>query len=747
MKALALTQESIIRLNRFGISDEWFGHFDLPSGNHNLKKATIQDIVYIIEEELDDDTGPLAVVQLGGNYGIFSPGRNNALILDRIILVSTAHFFRTVQIPTNWRPYSEKDLLSLYAGNVHTSRGARLHAQKNPNGTADLFFFAWTDKTLDFSELPIDSNLPKLAREKFTDAILASSEGEVEESTAGIVLCEKLPQGFTQGADLQQWYNSKLTTEQRRFVDMPYEGPVRLRGAAGTGKTLSLVVKLLHDGMAFRRDAKGKRLCFIAHSQGALDMVRAMCETLVSPRIFRGFSDGQCRIKLRTLYDLAHEHLHFQLRDLEPVSLDGFEGRRFQFDLILDVLKEAWSSRITRGRFRSIDGDLKRRVAAAVQGTELGLVGELMNEFACVIDAEHIRRGEESGEKYLKRSSRPNWLLALPTEDDRRFVMEIHTMYRRQLAEMNALSIDEMVADFNLFLDSNSWDRERERVGFDAIFVDELHFFTAMEKQMLHKLMGRLADEEGRPKRPNIFMAYDIKQSPRDSFLDYFSADGSIFSQRSGLQNSQLVQLNQVFRYTPEVAEFLKDVDAAFPAIDVPGEWDAYVGEANLPSSSRPSLIRYSNDRDLLEKVFRQARLIARRIDGGGRRIAVVCVSEEAFELYQAPIRGRFKNDVFLVNSREATMNMRHIRKRFIFSMPEYVAGLQFDTVFLVHVNQSEAPEGVGIGRRRQLVSNIYLGASRAENRLIICSCDQRGGPSDVLNMALSRGNLVEAND
>ena len=92
-------------------------------------------------------------------------------------------------------------------------------------------------------------------------------------------------------------------------------------------------------------------------------------------------------------------------------------------------------------------------------------------------------------------------------------------------------------------------------------------------------------------------------------------------------------------------------------------------------------------------------------------------------------------------------MNMRHIRKRFIFSMPEYVAGLQFDTVFLVHVNQSEAPESVGIGRRRQLVSNIYLGASRAENRLIICSCDQRGGPSDVLNMALSRGNLVEAND
>ena len=630
---------------------------------------------------------------------------------------------------------------------VHTGRGARLHVQRNPQDSGDLFFFAWTDRTREFSELPIDTYLPEHVRDNFIEAILRAPESDVEASTAGIVLCEKLPHGFTQGADVQQWYDSKLTTDQRTFVDMPYEGPVRLRGAAGTGKTLSLVVKLLRDAMAFRRGEEGKRLCFVAHSQGAIDLVQTMCDTLVSPRIFRGLSDGKGVVELRTLYDLAHEHLHFQLRDLTPISLDGFEGRKFQFDLIQEVLKEAWSSRITRGRFRSIDRSLMRRWTSVAQGTELSLVGELMNEFACVIDAEHIRRGEDSGERYLKRSNRPKWLLSLPSEEDRRFVMEIHTRYRRQLAEMNALSIDEMVADFNLFLDSNSWDRERQRVGFDAIFVDELHFFTAMEKQILHKLMRRLADEEGRPRRPNIFMAYDIKQSPRDSFVDYFSPDGSIFSQRSGLQNAELVQLNEVFRYTPEIAEFLKDIDAAFPAIDIPGEWNAYVGEATLPSASTPTLVRYGNDKVLLERVFAQARSIARRIEGGGRRVGVICASEEAFELYQAPISGRFSKDVFLIDSREATMNMRHIRKRFIFSMPEYVAGLQFDTVFLVHVNQAEAPESVGIGRRRQLISNIYLGASRAENRLTVCSCEERGGPSDVLSMAIARGSLVEAGE
>ena len=747
MKALALTRDGITKLNRFGITDEWINHFNLPSGNHDLKRVVTHEIVYIIENDLEDDTEPLVIIRLEGDYGIFGPGRNNALILDRIILVSSAHFYRTVQVPTTWKAYSEKDVLSFYAGNVHTGRGARLHVQKNPKDSKDLFFFAWTDRTRAFSELPFDVDLPQRVRENFDEAILTVAETEVEASTAGIILCEKLPHGFTQGADLQQWYDSKLTSDQRQFVDKGYEGPVRLRGAAGTGKTLSLVVKLLKDAIGFRNKAEGKRFCFVAHSQGAIDLVQTMCDTLVSPRIFRGLSDGECVVELRTLYDLAHEHLHFQLRDLIPVSLDGLEGRKFQFDLILEVLKEAWSSRITRGRFRNIDKSLMRRWSSVAQGTELSLVGELMNEFACVIDAEHIRRGEESGERYLKRSNRPKWLLSLPSEEDRRFVMEVHTLYRRQLAEMNALSIDEMVADFNLFLDSNSWDRERERVGFDAVFVDELHFFTAIEKQILHKLMRRLSDEEGRPRRPNIFMAYDIKQSPRDSFVDYFSPDGSIFSHRSGLQNADLVQLNEVFRYTPEIAEFLKDIDAAFPAIDIPGEWNAYVGEATLPSSSAPMLVRYRNDRALLEKVFAQARSIARRIEGGGRRVAVICASEDAFKLYQAPIKGRFNSDVFLIDSREATMNMRHIRKRFVFSMPEYVAGLQFDTVFLVHVNQAEAPESVGIGRRRQLVSNIYLGASRAENSLTVCSSEERGGPSDILNMAIARGSLIEARE
>ena len=742
MNGLVFTAESIGRIHMFGITDEWFDDFRLPPGSHGLKMVKVGDIAYIIEEDLNQEDVPIVVIALTGGQAVFRQGMANTQFLDRIVAASSAHFYNDVRMPPTWRPYSEGDILSFYASGYHKGK-ARLHALRNLSH-GDLFFFALTDKTVDFGELELPREVYDQARDNLVSAVIEQQQEEREDDAAGIILCERLPQGFVQGATLEQWYTSKLTVEQRRFVDSEYAGPIRLRGAAGTGKTVSLVVKLLRDARAFEENGREAKLCFIAHSEGAVDLVSALAESLIPSAEFKGYGSNACKVEIRTLYDLADEKLMFELRDLEPLSLDGAEGRQLQFELISGCLVEAWNMPVFRARFRNASADILSRWGGAVAKKDHTFVAELMNEFASVLDAENIRRGEDSATSYIAKSRRPKWLLSLPKEEDRRFVIEIHGMYRQELAEMGALSIDEMIADFNFFLDSNSWDRERDRVGFDAVFVDELHFFTALEKQTLHKLLKRDYDDEGVVRRPNIFMAYDLKQSTKDSFVDYFSADATVFSPRSRLQNSAVVQLNQVFRYTPQIAEFLRDLDAEFPAIDVPGEWGAYVGEAKLPNADKPRLMRFGTDLELLEDVFASARKVARTVEGGGRRVAVLCVSEDAFRRYLPPVGGRYQQTAFLVDSREATVEMRHVRKKFIFSMPEYVAGLQFDTVFLVHVNQQEAPANSGVGRRRQLVSSVYLGASRAEKVLSIACCDERGGPSDVLGMALKRGSLVE---
>ena len=75
--------------------------------------------------------------------------------------------------------------------------------------------------------------------------------------------------------------------------------------------------------------------------------------------------------------------------------------------------------------------------------------------------------------------------------------------------------------------------------------------------------------------------------------------------------------------------------------------------------------------------------------------------------------------------------------------MPDFVAGIQFDTVFLIEVNDGEVEDGpYSTGALRRFVSIVYLGASRAEQVLEIYSSDERGGPSRVLRHAINNGAL-----
>jgi hypothetical protein len=743
LKALVLTPKTLFRLSQFSISDEWFTYFGVPDGEASIKRVVVGDVVYLIEPELDTDETPIVVVNLSTD-GVLTDRASRAATLERIITTGRFVFTDSVSIPTGWRKHQEGSIFSIQAVPRSFGWKPRLHFESRPRGNNDLYVFSKLEETVDFAGIDRHWHIYDKAEAGLADAVLAPYMAQTDETRAGIILSQRLPQGFVQGATLDQWYRSKLTKEQRSFVDKPHDGPIRLRGAAGTGKTLSLVIKFLRDAIAAEGGDKPVKFGFLTHSFASADLINSIGESLDTSGLFHA-PGKRVKLEVRTLYDLAHKNLNFELDQLVPLSLDGREGRRLQAELIEAVLKEIATSKIASAQFEKISHDIRERYDAAVAGSDKRLVAEVMNEFASVLDAEGVRAGEEKGERYAKGTTqRPTWLMTLSQEIDRRFILEIHRRYRKHLGEMSTLSVDQMIGDFNSFLDSNRWDRIRDRDGYDVLFVDELHLFTSIERQTLHKLIKRSIHGDGRPKRPPIFMAYDLKQSPRDTFANYGEEGQNLFAASTGLQGSELVKLDRVFRYTPQIAEFLADLDATFPAIDIPGEWDAYSGKAELANGDVPELTVFAKEVDLFSAVFTEARRIARSIDGGGRRVAVLCASEEQFDTYLQAASGQFAGQHLPIASREPSSELRHAGKRFIFSMPEYVAGLQFDTVFLIHVDASEAPVDSGDGIRRRFISSIYLGSSRAEKSLRISACLTRGGKSDILDMALARRSLVE---
>ncbi|BAM90986.1 hypothetical protein S58_50070 [Bradyrhizobium oligotrophicum S58] len=743
IKGLVFDPSSFFSVLQCEIDDDWFEHYEIPTALHSVKRIPCGDLVFFLDIALNDETKPIIVIDLTEPYPIFRKDRVDRYVLDRLSTVGRAILTNSVSIPFNWHSHGQGSLQSVYAANKNIGGGSRIHFDSNPAGNKDLLFFSRVDAPIEFSKLHTADDVYLSARSLLNEAIKSPPPRRINPANVtGINLSRRLPESFSRGATLDQWYETKLTEEQREFVDKSYDGPVRLRGAAGTGKTLSLAVKFVRDALAFHRNSTSRRLCFLTHSSGTVDQVTGICLELDS----RGILTGQSKhviTHIRTLYDLAYDYLKFDLDDLTPLSLDGRDGRKMQAELISGILIEMRSD-VTLARFRDISDNLQASWAAQKSSdAHQRLVLELMNEFASILDADGIWAGTEKGEKYAKGQIgyRAVWLMSLPTERDRRFVLEIHRRYRSLLTEMNTLSVDQMVADFNSFLDSNTWDRLKSTKGFDAIFVDELHLFTSIERQVLHKLIRNTIGGDGITTRPPIFMAYDVKQSPRDTFTYVGEGDGTLFSASTQLQKSELVKLSKVFRYTPQIAEFLYDLDATFPAIDLAGEWEKFAITAEVADGDIPSLSIFKDEAELLRRVFDTAHDQARRL--GGKRVAILCVNDQLFDHYDNISRKRYEGRIIHVNSREPNLDLRHAGKKVIFSMPEYVAGLQFEVVHLLHVDAQDYPKELSIGEQRRVISSIYLGSSRAERGLHLHCCESRGGHASLLNLGIKRGSLT----
>lgn len=323
--------------------------------------------------------------------------------------------------------------------------------------------------------------------------------------------------------------------------------------------------------------------------------------------------------------------------------------------------------------------------------------------------------------------------MELPTEAQRRVVLEIHDAYRTLLRNAKMLSMDQMVADFARYLETHEWTQLRERDGFDLVFVDEYHYFTRAEAMTLHNLFKPGVQVEG---RWPLIMAYDLKQSTNDASI----ASGAEKFRNPGVGESVLAELKQVYRSTPQISAFLRDLDASFPAMDLEGEFSTYEATSKKEDGEVPTLTVYPTDVTLVDAVFGQANKIAREVEGGGSQVAVLCLNEALFAKIR--VAGRLSDKFVAITTREDLKELRYAKHKCVFSMPEFVAGLQFDTVFLIHADSADFDEHLGQGARRRYVSRVYLGASRAARSVFIASSKEHGGRSLLLESPLKNGTL-----
>lgn len=726
--AVVLDKKAVNILDRAFVEDAWLQKFEVPQNADGLRRVESSDIVYLLSEDADLDDGYLVI-----NTAVFSPLQELSkprIAFERIIRVALRHFDRSIAIPIPWQAYHSGSRLSVFAQAARDSK-QRIYFDQSPDGSGNLYSFAVTSNPEDLDGVPKDEDLYKRAVEGICDALLADSPLAPPVGNFGVLLSEPLGVRLAGSGTLSEWYEQRLNREQRAFVDRPHDRPVRLRGAAGTGKTQSMVVKCLHD--MYADPESDKTFAFLTHSSAlAHTVVRGMLHALDPNERWTSMMtpSGRPKLWIGTIYELAQEKLGYDKKGLEPLSLDGREGREYQRVLIEEAINQVLvSPEIVMDHFPGCQ-DFEKRLTN--RANDPSLIDELMNEFACVLDLEAIKKDTHEANRYA-RGSREPWQMVLPTEAHRRVVLEIHDVYRAKLRLAKMLGMDQMIADFGRYLGTHEWGALRERDGFDLVFVDEYHYFTRAEAMLLHNLFKPRAQVSG---RWPLLMAYDIKQGTNDVALS-----GSMEKFRNpGVGESALSELKQVYRSTPQITAFLRDLDACFPAMDLEGEYATYVAESQQEEGDTPTLTVFATDLELVDSVFEQAIRMARDIDGGGSQVAVLCLNETLFDkIYSA---GRVRDKFVPITTREDLKELRYARNKCVFSMPEFVAGLQFHTVFLIHVDGADYDEDQGQGTRRRYVSRVYLGASRAARKILLLSSKEHGGPSQLLDTLLANQTL-----
>jgi hypothetical protein len=369
--------------------------------------------------------------------------------------------------------------------------------------------------------------------------------------------------------------------------------------------------------------------------------------------------------------------------------------------------------------------------SARDEGPSKSFCCDLIDEFANVLEAFGLRDVDEIGAKYLSTIPTPRGLAR--DQNEKEIVLEIYRQFRKQLSDLDVVSLDQFISDFLAYLNSFRWEAIRRRRGFDFVFADELHLFNRQERRTLGYLV------RGHTQR--VAVAYDPRQSPRNSFFPEATASSGQIWIEAGLNSgAKQFELTDVFRYTPQLLDVMRDLNRMFPGFDLAEEWEITFGTSKAASGPKPTACLFATRDDMARAASTRAREIALRARRGSR-IAVLCLDSDRFDRYCKA--GIFQDNFISVASRDDIGLIQRYAQRAVLSMPEYVAGLQFEHVIMIDANARLVSElGGGANGLQRLVSALYLGASRAQRILEIYGDSEAGGFPGPVKDAIERGTL-----
>jgi|GEM_PF-1765139 len=527
---------------------------------------------------------------------------------------------------------------------------------------------------------------------------------------------------------------SPLSSEQRQILEADWvlERPVRIVGAAGSGKTLLMMLmaaKRIDVGSAGDSDV---RALYVTHNSSMRTTVRDRLAQLGIPYSKTG-EDGPLRVD--TLVGFAMNTLGVSDEVLESDAREAKDYRRACIASSMESLlrEEPDADRFGKSRLlRAAAGD-----SAAFQG----LVELIAVEVGVAIKG-HGLQGD--AERYIKSERRLSRLHASLSELEREFVFAAFRQYHQEVFEAGYLDPDDLAISLLGRLRTPLWELRRKTDGYDYIFVDETQLFNENERKVLPYL-SRIPPTGHVP----IILALDQAQQ----------LDASVVSGLGhlGIESIEDRSLRSVHRSTRGI------LDLAFHLIqqttDLFGpDFPDFTADTVtvIPDNNRkadaPTLVRSKGSAKhgdgVAEKVVSE---IAQLQRSNLTQVAVICHAEKYWQPLQTALRGsKYSGRLVFLETRGHSLPPR--APVVVLSRPAEVGGQEFDAVICVGLEQGLVPPRIphapslAATLEQRALREMYLAFTRARYRIVIV-VSHGAAPSSLLSSALRAELLVERSD
>lgn len=707
-----------------------------------IAQGKLGEVLYLVDPL--DEADCARIVLMSDSKFSSLPLQSMRATLERVHRVALEAEQPPVSLPWGWNSFSHENLVAFFAG-PRSEGDLRWIAEVHPLGSRDVCFWTtyWSSDPIFLDQFSPDYAsyveaaagwAPVLSK---LSNVLASLRDVQRASVESAVDLDAASFGAVVGHRTYSTWLPGLTPQQQEFLDASTEVPIKLRGAAGTGKTLALELKVLKELYSAQDSGRPIRILFATHSWAMAEQVDAGLRALDE----RGNLSG---VDVFPLLTVATEMLPSGRGGFgyDLLGEDSLSGKREQFDLIGKIL-----SKVRQGDWLAFKSRTSHALAERIE-SEVGsrkfnsLVWDLMGEFTTVLSANGILPGVNARRQYLALNRTP-WMMPLDEEGDKIFVLRVYTEYVESLSTRRLLTSDQFINDFLNYLETFAWNIRREAEGYDLIFVDELHLFGEQERLVLHYLT-RSPNEY-----PRMFMALDPRQSPAELYADI--GRESIVRGESGMADAFLgtlrsVELSAVHRFTPEILRLVRHINNSYPALGLGEDWELDLTDVptSVASGVVPTLYEHADFEAERASLLQRADALMRDRPSSAR-VAILLLEPLALSSFLEGFDGAGAASVYtVIRGRDDVASLQYRRRSVVVSSPEYVGGLQFDSILLGGLGGG--PSGLAnLGhQRRRFLALLYLGLSRASQHVEIHVNDADGGIPEVLSSAIGLGALSQ---